>query len=78
MTAAHLRGPQVEPAPPVRGCSTKIFYLSRKEAMSEIRRRGAASNTTAAKIATAKPYHCRHCGRWHVATGRQWPGVGQP
>jgi hypothetical protein len=78
MTAAHLKGPPVEQAPLVRGCSTKIFYLTRKEAMSQINRRGAASSATAAKIATSRPYHCRHCNRWHVTTGRKWPGVGQP
>ena len=68
MTAAHIRGPAVV-VPVQRGCTNKIQFATRAEAMASIVR-------GAKKLPHLKPYRCRHCGHWHgTSGGRQHPGI---
>ncbi|HJW21517.1 MAG TPA: hypothetical protein VJ506_03720 [Candidatus Limnocylindrales bacterium] len=42
-----------------RGCSSKVGFVSRREARTAVRR-GRHGNPQ------LDPYHCRWCGLWHL------------
>ena len=68
MSAAHLRGPAVT-VPVRRGCTNKIQFATRAEAVASIVR-------GAKKLPHLKPYKCRHCSYWHATSGgKSHPGV---
>ncbi len=69
MPPAHLRGPNVEVSAK-RGCTDKIIYATAREARTAMKRHDRKN------ASAGKPYHCPHCGQWHITTGRSWPGVG--
>lgn len=46
-----------------RGCTSKSVFVSRAEARS----RGLRGTRF---DGTLKPYHCRHCGEWHLGHRR--------
>jgi hypothetical protein len=53
--------------PPLeRGCTSKAVFISRREARSLVRN----SRTGDGQL---KPYHCRHCGAWHLGHRRHRP-----
>lgn len=70
MTAAHLRAPPA-PLTPLLRCWAKVPYVGRKEAIAVLRR-GLNGRSV-----VGEPYHCRHCGNWHITSGREWAGVGR-
>ena len=70
MGAAYLRAPSIQ-EPDRLPCSGKIAFLTQKEANGQRRRVISRTRATMTEV-----YHCRHCGLWHLTTGRQWPGVG--
>ena len=49
--------------PQERGCTSKVKFLSRREARSISRQPWASSGL--------KPYHCRWCDGWHLGHGRR-------
>lgn len=63
MTAAHLRGPEVQ-LERKQGCTGKIGFMSRVETMKVIKTRWAGENI-------ARPYQCKHCPLWHITTRRR-------
>ena len=58
MPPAHLRGPQVF-LDRLSGCTGKVGYVSRKDALHAADERGGVKLTT---------YVCPHCGHWHLTS----------
>ncbi len=62
MGAAYLSAPAIT-LPPVRrlsGCTGKIAFNSRADALKEARKGTPNGNL--------KTYECKHCGSWHLTS----------
>jgi len=61
MGAAYLKGPMVVPDDRKPGCTGKVQYESRPEAMIAIKN---------IRSSRARPYTCAYCGKWHIGRGK--------
>lgn len=56
LTPTHYRA---ESDAPYYSCARKMSYTTRKHAVTDLRRAKHVD-------ANMRPYHCQHCGQWHL------------